>query len=788
MKRSKFIGFGLLTTVAYIATARIGLSLAFVAEQVTVVWPPTGIALCAVLLLGYRIWPFIAAGAFVANILTNAPPLTSLGITTGNTLEAVIGAWLLNRFIGFRPSLERFRDVFGLIFFGAGISTMVSATVGVISLCATGVQQWEHFGELWGVWFLGDGMGDVLVAPLVLSLACTDYIRRIQSRLPEFIGLISVLVALDFFVFGGLMAESSYLSPHYATLPILIWAAWRFGIAGNAIGAFMTAGISILGTARGFGPFTTGDVNENLISLQLFMFTASLTGLLMAVSESGRDRAQTSLRGSEERYRSLVLASSQVVWSTTAGGDVIEDLPTWRAFTGQTKEEMIGRGWMTMLHPDDIKHVTEVWEHSLKTRTPHENEFRVKAADGTYRNVYARTSPVMETDGGIREWVGTLTDITDRKRAEHEMQVANQRKDEFLAMLAHELRNPLAPIRNAVEIIRMSKDDPARIDWTCEIMVRQVHHMSRLLDDLLDVSRITRGQIHLSKHSTDLKMLVERSLEAARPVIEKRQLRLMTEFADGPVPIFADSTRIEQVITNLVNNAVKFTAAGGKITVIVERDRDTAVLRVLDTGRGISAELLPRIFDLFTQGDISLARSEGGLGIGLTLVQSLVRMHSGQVDVKSAGPGHGSEFIVRMPMLPVVPLTAAKKSERRSIPTREKRRVLVIEDNVDSAETLAAMLDVLGHEAHIAHDGMAGLELFSRLKPSAVLLDIGLPGISGFEVAERLRASKSGNDVKIIALTGYGSESDRERGKAAGFDHHLIKPVDFDVLEKLLQQ
>lgn len=786
-RNSNLFGLALLVAAAYVVTARMGLSLAFVAEQVTVVWPPTGIALSAVLLLGFRIWPAIFVGAFIANILTNAPPLTSLGIATGNTLEAVGGAFLLNRFVGFRPSLERFRDVFGLIFFGAVASTAVSATIGVVSLCATGLQRWAQFGPLWGVWFLGDGMGDILVAPLVLSLAGGGCRQRLRSRVPEFAGLIGILIALDLFVFGGFNVGPGFLSPHYAIFPILIWAAMRFGVCGTAIGAFTTATMAVLGTVRGFGPFTGGAINENLISLQLFMFIAGVTGLLMAVSETGRGRAQGSLQSSEERYRSLVLASSQVVWSTTAAGDVVEDLPTWRAFTGQTTEEMMGRGWMRMLHPEDIQGVSEVWERSLATRTPHQNEFRVRAADGTYRNVYARTVPVLQPDGTVREWVGTLTDITDKKKADFEIQEANQRKDEFLAMLAHELRNPLAPIRNAVEIIRTSKDDPARIDWTCEIMVRQVHHMSRLLDDLLDVSRITRGQIQLSRHSTDLKTLVERSLEAARPMMEKRELRLITDFVHGPVPIFADATRIEQVITNLVNNAMKFTPAGGRVSVIVERDRDSAVLRVRDTGRGIAPELLPHIFDLFTQGDRSLARSEGGLGIGLTLVQNLVRMHSGTVEARSEGPGHGSEFVVRLPMQPVVPLPSAKKAERPALSPHEKKRVLVVEDNVDSAETLAAMLDVMGHEAHVAHDGTEGLEMFSRVKPSVVLLDIGLPGISGFEVAEQLRANRANQSLKIIALTGYGSDSDRQRSKAAGFDDHLVKPVDFDVLEKLLQ-
>jgi PAS domain S-box-containing protein len=779
---AKYVGIALITAAVYVAGAKMGLTLAFVAEQVTVVWPPTGIALCAVLLFGYRIWPAIALGAFLANITTNAPAIASLGIAAGNTLEALLGAYLLNRFVRFRPSLERFRDVFGLIVFGAFASTAVSATIGVMSLCVTHMQSWERFGSLWGVWFLGDAMGAVIVAPLGLTLLTAEARRRIRRRgLGEFVALIVVLTAIDLIIFAG----RSPLGP-YAIFPVLIWAALRFGPGAMALSGFITATIAVLGTIQGFGPFRAGSTNDNLISLELFMFVATATGFILAVEETKRESAESASHQSEDRYRSLVLASSQVVWSTNATGDVIEDLPTWRTFTGQTREEMMGRGWARKLHPDDIQRVSAVWERSLATGTPHEVEFRVLAADDTYRNVLGRAVPVLQRDGSIREWVGALTDITEKKKAEREMLEANQRKDEFLAMLAHELRNPLAPIRNAVEIIRSTKGERGRIDWACDVMERQIHHMSRLLDDLLDVARITYGQIELYRQPTDLATLVRRSLEAMRSVIEKKNLRIITDFVRGPVSIHVDVTRMEQVVTNLLNNAAKFTPPGGCIWVTVDRERDLAVLRVKDNGRGITRELLPKIFDLFVQADRSLARSEGGLGIGLTLVHNLVRMHSGEVFARSEGPNLGSEFIVRLPIFATVPEYREAKLESPAV-YEQRKRVLVIEDNFDSAETLAAMVDVMGHEAHTAHDGPSGIEQYMRLNPEVVLLDIGLPGLSGFEVAQQLRSINSANGrVKIIALTGYGSAEDRERTKAAGFDHHLVKPVDFRMLERLL--
>jgi PAS domain S-box-containing protein len=515
------------------------------------------------------------------------------------------------------------------------------------------------------------------------------------------------------------------------------------------------------------------------------MFVAACTSLIMAVSETRSEAAKASLDRSEQRYRSLVLATTQVVWSTDSRGEVIEDLPTWEAFTGQSKEEVAGRGWITKVHPDDLQRVMEVWDRSLAHGTPHEIEFRVLSAAGRYRNVLGRAVPILESNGKVREWVGTLSDITDKKRTEEELRQSNRRKDEFLAMLAHELRNPLAPIRNAIEIIRVSKRDPERVDRTCDLMERQVHNMSRLLDDLLDIARITRGQIELRKEPTDLRTLVERSVEAIRPTADKKALQLTADFERVPVPVSADVTRLEQVVTNLLNNAVKFTPAGGRVIVRLIREKEEAVLRVCDNGRGIEPDLLPNIFELFVQGDRSLARSEGGLGIGLTLAQNLVRMHSGTIAAASGGAGFGSEFTVRLPLMSGELLPEVSKTVQTAV-AGQRKRVLVVEDNTDSAETLAAMLDIMGHEAHIAHDGQEGLAEVARLNPSVVLLDIGLPGMSGFEVAEQLRSSNNNHSLMLIALTGYGSDTDRARSKAAGFDHHLVKPVDFGVLEKLL--
>jgi two-component system CheB/CheR fusion protein len=786
--------YGLLvlaTAVVYLAGAKMGLKLAFVAEQITVVWPATGIALSAVLIFGYRIWPAIALGAFVANITTDTPAITALGIATGNTLEALLGAYLLNRFVRFRPSLERFRDYFGLIFFGAIVSTTVSATIGVVSLCISGMQSWARFASLWGNWLVGDAMAAAIVAPVLLTLSAAESRGRIRQRgLVEFAGLITLLVAVALYVFGTpSYVKGHYYPPYYSIFLVLIWAALRFGTCATAISGLITATIAVLGSIRGLGPFIGDGTNENLISLEVFMFVASGTGMMMAISATQRNAAKDASQRSEDRYRSLVLASSQVVWTTNATGDVIDDLPTWRAFTGQTKEEMRGRGWAQKLHPDDIQRVREEWERSLATGTPHEIEFRIQAIDGSYRYVLGRAVPILERDGSIREWVGMLADITERKAVERELQEANRKKDEFLAMLAHELRNPLAPIRNAIQVLRLkgSPEPDPDLRGARDVIHRQLQHLTRLVDDLLDASRITQGKITLQKEPVELERIVNRAVETSLPLIEEGRHQLTVSLPPQPVHLMGDPTRLSQVLSNLLNNAAKYTDAGGRIWLSAIREKDEAVVRVRDSGVGIPVEELPRVFDLFTQAYRSLDRSQGGLGIGLTLVRNLVEMHGGRVEAQSEGPGKGSEFIVRLPALPGEPqaLEVALDSRQHRAPGTTLR-VLVVDDNFDSAETLTFLLKFEGHDVRTAHAGDTALEEASVFLPHVVVLDIGLPKLNGYEVARRLREQPETKKSFLIALTGYGQEEDRQRSIAAGFDYHLVKPVDPDNLQSLI--
>ncbi len=363
---------------------------------------------------------------------------------------------------------------------------------------------------------------------------------------------------------------------------------------------------------------------------------------------------------------------------------------------------------------------------------------------------------------------------------------ADRRKDEFLAILAHELRNPLAPVRNAVQIVRRKGSAVPELQWATEIIDRQIEQMTRLVDDLLDVSRITRGKIELRKEPVELATIIKSAVEATRPLIDKWEHELTVAMPPYPIQLEADVTRLTQVFLNLLNNAAKYTEQGGRISVSVEHNRHEVTIRIRDTGIGIPSANLPHVFDMFTQVETSLERSQGGLGIGLTLVKRLVEMHGGTVRARSGGPGKGSEFVVRLPI-------ATKATEGDSpgavepgslaVPTH---RILVVDDNRDAADSMGMLLRMLGNDVHTAYDGLEAVGAVAAFQPQVVLLDIGLPKLNGFEAARRMRENDRGGNLVLIALTGWGQEEDRRRSKEAGFDYHLTKPVDFADLQKLL--
>jgi PAS domain S-box-containing protein len=793
------------TAAVYVAAAKIGLSLAYVAVQVSPVWPPTGIALAAAVLLGTRrTWPGIALGAFLANVTAHEPVGTAVGIAAGNTLEAVTGAWLLSS-IGARPALDRVRDALGLVILVAAASTTLSATIGVVALCAGGVQPWSVAAGLWWTWWVGDALGALVVAPMLLVWLTPQSGRWPAERLVEGAGLTLTTLAVGLAVFMVRRDTPLAVYPlHYTLFPLVIMAALRFGQRGTATVTFLVSVLAIAGTVRGAGPFAAMPTpHERLVMLQLFTAVIAVTGLVLGAATAERDlsrrrrmRDYETLQRSEERLRLALAAGRMGVWD-------------WNILTGEVRwsdnlEEVHGiepgsfagtlEAFQALIHPDDREQVQRAIDDAVRTGTGYETEFRNLRADGTVGWISASGRVFADAAGRAVRMIGVGVDVTERRRLAGELEaragdlaVADRRKDEFLAMLAHELRNPLAPLSSALRLLR---DPGADRDRVLAIADRQTQQLARLVDDLLDASRITQGKIALRPEHVSLAAVVGRAIESARPAIEARGQVFRVDLPPEPIRLNADPARLEQVIANLLDNAAKYTPDGGFVGLSAERDGDDVVLHVRDTGAGLAPELLPNVFDLFVQGDRSLDRPHGGLGIGLTIVRRLVELHGGRVEARSAGAGQGSEFVVRLPALRAAPDTAGAPADVGAPIASPSTglKVLVVEDNRDAAEVLATVVGLWGHEVRTAFDAPAALHMLDGWKPDVVLSDLGLPRMDGYELARRLRQPTARCSAVLVALSGYGRDEDKRAAQDAGFDHHLVKPPDLDALASLLEQ
>ncbi len=441
------------------------------------------------------------------------------------------------------------------------------------------------------------------------------------------------------------------------------------------------------------------------------------------------------------------------------------------------------------IHPEDRESMRAQSPPSIERAQPFEREFRIVRGDGTVRLIHTWTDFERDAAGKPIRMVGTCQDVTERKSAELELRAADRRKDEFLAMLSHELRNPLAPILNAIEIIERAGSDQGELRTTYQaVIARQVQHMKRLLDDLLDVSRVSQGKIELRKQRVELSPLLLQAVEVSRPMMLDKRQHMSLTLGLQTMPLDADPTRIVQVFANLLNNAAKYTGVGGQITLASALEGGDAVVTVSDNGQGMSAELLASAFDLFVQGTRSFDRTQGGLGIGLTMVRTLVKMHGGSVQALSEGPGHGSQIVVRLPLAPAdaVPVARAARPTSDGL-AAPPLRVLLVDDNVDAAQAMKHVLELSGHRVTLAHDGPTALAAADAERPELVLLDIGLPGMDGYAVAARLRAAGH-HPAAMVAVTGYGQAEDVRRSNEAGFDHHLVKPVDGAVLRKIIAE
>lgn len=506
--------------------------------------------------------------------------------------------------------------------------------------------------------------------------------------------------------------------------------------------------------------------------------------------QRGRLAAEEELRLSREDLNRAQAVGQIGSWRL----DVRRDILIWsdenhRIFGVPEGVRMSYETFLSIVHPDDREYVDTQWRAGLQGK-PYDIEHRI-VANGQVKWVREKAYLEVDANGDVLSGFGITQDITQRKLAELALREANHRKDEFLATLAHELRNPLAPICNAVQIMKMVGIKHPVLERATGMIERQVEQMTRLVDDLLDVSRVSRGKVTLKWEPLNLGNVIQQAVETSQPLVEARQHKLNLMLPADPIRVEGDAGRLAQVINNLLNNAAKYTDTGGTIEVCAEQfskadGSHEAVIRVSDNGRGIDPLSLANLFDLFYQVDRNLDRADGGLGIGLSLVKNLVEMHNGRVEAHSGGRGKGATFIVRLPCQ-AGDAPVKKRNESCSlIDASSGLRILLVDDNVDVADSMAMLLRLFGHEVLLAHDGRQAVDIAVGEKPDVVLLDIGLPYLNGYDACQAMR--KAGlADTLIVALSGYGQEQDRKKAEEAGFDRHLAKPVDMPALETLLE-
>ncbi|WP_334187738.1 hybrid sensor histidine kinase/response regulator [Noviherbaspirillum sp.] len=504
-----------------------------------------------------------------------------------------------------------------------------------------------------------------------------------------------------------------------------------------------------------------------------------------AIDVTEQERAAAALRESDKRFRALTNAAADVVYRMNPDWTQLHQLQG-HGFLKDTVEP--DRSWIDeYIPPDDRELVKDGMHKAIRDKTIYELEHRVRRVDGTYGWALSRAVPMFDAAGEIYEWIGAASDITERKQYEVKLKEANRHKDDFLAMLAHELRNPLAPIGAAAELLQRAKLDEARVRQTSQVISRQVSHMSHLIDDLLDVSRVTRGVVALERMSLEVRHILVDAVEQITPMMRARGHHLALHLPPDTTMVMGDEKRLVQVIANLLNNAAKFTNEGGKIELRADVQATQVLIAVIDNGIGMVPEVAARAFDLFSQAERTSDRASGGLGLGLPLVKSLVELHEGTVTCESQGIGRGSRFTVSLPRL----IVQEGHSEPRETTSGMQEmsaslHVMVVDDNVDAAAMLAMLLEALGHQVVVEHRPDRALERAREVHPQVFLLDIGLPDMDGNELAQRLRAQPETADSVLVAITGYGQESDRENALTAGFDHHLVKPIDTKKLFQIL--
>ncbi|HEV2672575.1 MAG TPA: ATP-binding protein [Gemmatimonadales bacterium] len=503
--------------------------------------------------------------------------------------------------------------------------------------------------------------------------------------------------------------------------------------------------------------------------------------------QSAASRARLLVPATQGLLAAIVESSEDAIISKTLDGVITSWNAAAQRLFGWSADEAVGKPVVQLLIPDDRQNEEKVILDRIH-RGERINHFETvrRTKEGRLLDISLTISPIRGADGEIVGASKIARDITSQKRIECELKEANQRKNEFLALLAHELRNPLGPIRHAVKILRARTPHPDELAWATGIIDRQTEHMTRLVEDLLDVARITRGTITLRRERVDIGTILKAAVEATSAVIGKSRHQLRVAPPPGPLYVEGDPTRLMQCVANLLDNAAKYTDPGGRIWLSAQREGEEAVIRVRDSGIGISADMLPRIFEMFTQAGLPFERSHGGLGVGLALMDRLIALHGGAVSATSPGPGAGSEFTIRLPVADKSQKALCEAPLAADVTTRSRCRVLIVDDNVDSVDSLAMLLGMMGHDVKTANKGREALTIAPTFHPDVAILDIGLPKMNGYELAQRLRQEPWAKDLVLVALSGWGQEEHRRLSAQSGFNHHLTKPVELEALQEIL--
>jgi PAS domain S-box-containing protein len=802
--------------ITYFAAAECGLSLASVHTNVSPVWPPTGLAIAAILLLGYRVAPGILLGALVANLMTGVTAPTAAAIALGNTAEALAAGYLVLRYTGTRVPLYRTWQVITFVGLAAMLSPMLSATIGSTSLCVSGAASWANFSSLWLTWWLGDGVGALVVTPLLLAWGSEVRTRWDSRSLWEGLLLVLTLGILAMVVFGGWFPTNVKTYPlAHIVFPFFIWAAFRFGQRGVTTAVFIVAGIAVWGTLRSFGPFTRPTPNESLVLLQAFIGTLTLTALVLAAivgERRGVEEEKTTLaslvENERQRLNNIVANVPGVVWEAWGQPDSAAQRMNYvsdyvEIMLGYSVAEWLATPnfWLTIVHPEDKEDAVREAADTFTSGKQGVNQFRWIAKDGRVLWVESQSVAVHDDQGNPVGMRGVTVDITQQKlvdeerarvlqlehAARNEAEEANRIKDEFLATLSHELRTPLTAMLGWLGMMRSKSLDAATSAYAFEAIERNARMQAQLIEDLVDVSRIVSGKLKLDSRPMDLTPVVHAAIDAVRPAADAKQISIQVTSDPFIGPVTGDPDRLQQVIWNLLSNAVKFTPPQGSVNVQVRQSASSAQIVVSDSGIGIAPEFLPHVFERFRQADSTATRAHGGLGLGLAIVRHLIELHGGTVTAESDGVNQGARFTLDLP------LTAAQTTEN-SLWTPDLQsglieggdgplqglRVLLVEDEPDTRTLLSLLLQQAGAQVIETATAEAALSQMSEFQPHLLLSDIGLPVADGYELIRKLRASPltALKQIPAIALTAYASDKDRELALAAGYHIHMTKPVE----------